>query len=72
MVHLNKQFQLWQARLDYGDALCRLKMPSWAVAEISELHPLCVDFLQRKVSGNVKELRLTHYSAYVNHKTGER
>ena len=56
--------------MDFGESLVRLGMPPWAIQHITDLHPWCIDYLDRKISGNVKLLRLAHYSNYVNHTSG--
>ncbi|KAH9393381.1 hypothetical protein TYRP_021894 [Tyrophagus putrescentiae] len=71
-VHWNKPYPLWQAKMDYAESLVRLGMPAWTIQNITGLHPHCIDYLERKVSGNVVLLREAHYSNYVNHTSGSR
>ncbi len=69
--HWNKQFPEWQAKMDYTENLCRLGMSSWAIERITGIHPHCIQYIKRKISGNIELLREAEYSAYVNHKSGD-
>ncbi|KAJ6217646.1 hypothetical protein RDWZM_008803 [Blomia tropicalis] len=71
-VHWGKSYPLWQAKLDYAENLCRLGMPVWTVERITGLHPHCIEYINKKLNGQVVLLREAEYSNYVNHKTGER
>ncbi|KAF7487780.1 hypothetical protein SSS_03256 [Sarcoptes scabiei] len=71
-LHWNKPYPYWQAKMDYAENLCRLGMSNWAIYEITKLHPYCIDYIKRKLSGNIELLREAEYSNYFNHRLGDR
>ncbi|XP_046909572.2 uncharacterized protein LOC124491023 [Dermatophagoides farinae] len=70
--HGKRPYPYWQAKMDYAENLCRLGMSDWSINQITQLHPHCIQYLKRKISGNVVLLREAEYSNYVNHRTGDR
>ena len=57
--------------MDYAENLVRLGMPEWTITKMLDIHPHCVKYIRRKVSGNIELLREAEYSNYVNHRPGD-
>ncbi|CAG2110096.1 unnamed protein product [Medioppia subpectinata] len=68
--HWNKPLVSWRARMDFAENMVRLGMSSKSIEKITDLHPHCVQYLERKNSGNVELLREAEYSNFVNHHPG--
>ncbi|CAG2174907.1 unnamed protein product [Oppiella nova] len=68
--HHNRRFPAWQARMDYAESLVRLGMSWQTICKIVDLHPHCIKYIERKVSGNIELLREAEYCNYVNFHPG--
>ncbi|XP_054153625.1 uncharacterized protein LOC128952289 [Oppia nitens] len=69
--YTNSPFAVWQSKMDMAENMVRTGMSTKSVSRVLDLHPHCVEYLQKKLNGTVELVREAHYSLHVNDHPGQ-